>query len=145
MIQLIDSGSQQTNYLAAKGRAKKLARDRVKFFAPILAVQDKVGQIRIKDLSSRWGSCSSQGNLNFHFKIIFLPADLADYVIVHELAHLLEMNHSHRFWGVVQSVIPDYRKKILAVRRLEKDFFQEYRARPRRLKNKIRTLIKLWF
>lgn len=144
----------QISYLAAKARAKKLARDKVKFFAPILAVENKIGRISIKDLRSRWGSCSSQGNLNFHFKIIFLPEELVDYIIVHELSHLVEMNHSHRFWSLVGTVLPDYRKRMLGIRRLEVDFFQEYRLRPKRvrrtsshvlIKRKLRALLNLSF
>lgn len=112
----------QTSYLAAKARAKKLARDKVKFFAPLLGVEKKIGRISIKDLRSRWGSCSSQGNLNFHYKLVLIPEELADYIVVHELAHLLELNHSHRFWALVHSVIPDYKKKILQLRRIEREF-----------------------
>lgn len=115
-------GVQQTNFLAAKARAKKLARDKVKIFAPILGVEKKIGRISIKDLRSRWGSCSSQGNLNFHYKLILIPEELADYIVVHELAHLLELNHSHRFWSLVKDVIPDYKKKTLQLRRIEREF-----------------------
>ena len=115
-------GMHQTNFLAAKARAKKLARDKVKIFAPFLGVEKKIGRISIKDLRSRWGSCSSQGNLNFHYKIVLIPEELADYIVVHELAHLLELNHSHRFWALVKSVIPDYKKKTLQLRRIEREF-----------------------
>ncbi len=112
----------QTNYLAAKARARKLVRDKIKLFAPILGVEKKVGNISIKDLRTRWGSCSSQGNLNFHYKLVLIPEELADYVVVHELAHLAELNHSARFWEQVRRVIPDYKKKILQLRRIEREF-----------------------
>jgi predicted metal-dependent hydrolase len=75
-----------------------------------------VGMIRIKDLASRWGSCSSRGNLNFTYRLIFLPQDLFDYVIVHEICHLGELNHSSRFWNLVAQTVPDHkeRRKALA-------------------------------
>jgi predicted metal-dependent hydrolase len=65
-------------------------------------------QIRIKNTSSRWGSCSSAGNLNFQYKLLFLPPHLQDYVLVHELCHLVELNHGEKFWALVGQVIPDY-------------------------------------
>jgi predicted metal-dependent hydrolase len=64
--------------------------------------------VRIKDQRSRWGSCSSHGNLNFNYRIALLPAHLADYIVVHELCHLGQMNHSAKFWALVGSILPDY-------------------------------------
>jgi predicted metal-dependent hydrolase len=60
---------------------------------------------------SRWGSCSGQGNLNFNCLLMRAPDDVVDYVIVHELCHRKEMNHSDRFWTLVESVLPDYKEK----------------------------------
>lgn len=68
----------------------------------------KINRIAIKNTKSRWGSCSSKGNLNFNYKIIYLKPKLADYLIVHELCHLGELNHSKRFWNLVAKIIPDY-------------------------------------
>lgn len=64
--------------------------------------------VSIRNQRSRWGSCSSTGRLNFHYKIILLPRKLARYIIVHELCHLKEMNHSTRFWSLVAKTIPEY-------------------------------------
>lgn len=64
--------------------------------------------VTVKNLVSRWGSCSKIGHLNFSYKIIYLPKDLADYLIVHELCHLGEFNHSEKFWHLVGKAIPNY-------------------------------------
>ncbi len=65
--------------------------------------------ISIKDQKSRWGSCSSKGNLNFNFRILMAPEKVCDYVIWHELCHLVHMNHSKEFWQLVASFCPEYR------------------------------------
>lgn len=66
--------------------------------------------ITIKNLSSKWGSCSSKKNLNFNYKLIFCPYEVIEYVIIHEMCHLKEMNHSKRFWNLVESYLPEYKK-----------------------------------
>ena len=68
--------------------------------------------IRIRNQKTRWGSCSSKGNLNFHFALVLIPPHLADYIIVHELCHRLEMNHGPNFWSQVSKEIPDYKLRI---------------------------------
>lgn len=75
-------------------------------------------RVCIKNHKSRWGSCSKKGNLNFNYKIIHLPLELAEYIVVHELCHLKELNHSSRFWALVAHAVPDYkarRKKLKTV------------------------------
>lgn len=67
-----------------------------------------IKDIRFKNTSSRWGSCSNTGNLNFSTRLLFAPAEVIDYVIIHELAHLIEMNHSDRFWALVEKAMPGY-------------------------------------
>jgi len=68
-------------------------------------------RVSVKNQATRWGSCSKHGNLNFHYRIIQLPPHLADYIIVHELCHLRELNHSHKFWELVAQSIPDYKMR----------------------------------
>ena len=65
----------------------------------------------IRDMKTRWGSCSSEKNLNFNWKLILLAPELLDYVVVHELAHRREMNHSKNFWKIVEAELPDYRER----------------------------------
>ncbi len=66
-------------------------------------------RISIKNTKTRWGSCSKRGNLNFNYRVALLPLHLADYVIVHELCHLHELNHSRKFWDIVAHTIPEHR------------------------------------
>ncbi len=68
-----------------------------------------IQKVAIRDTKSRWGSCSKQGNLNFNYKILFLPPHIADYIIVHELCHLKEFNHSANFWSLVAEVVPNHK------------------------------------
>ncbi len=68
-------------------------------------------RIAIKDNRSNWGSCSTKRNLNFNWKLILAPLEILDYVVIHELCHLKEHNHSENFWGLVSQKIPDYKKK----------------------------------
>ena len=82
---------------------------RVAHFAPLVGVT--YGRITIRNQRTRWGSCSSKGNLNFNWKLMRMPPEALDYVVVHELAHRKEMNHSERFWAIVEKELPDYRER----------------------------------
>ena len=68
----------------------------------------KVAAVKINSAASRWGSCTSRSVLNFPWRLVMCPPEIIDYVIVHELAHLKEMNHSNRFWREVEKMCPDY-------------------------------------
>lgn len=81
----------------------------------------KFGAIAIRDQATRWGSCSGKGNLNFNYRVALLPGRLADYVVIHELCHLKEMNHSQRFWDLVARAVPDHR----AARKELRKFFAD--------------------
>lgn len=82
---------------------------RVEFFARQLPVQ--YGRIAIRNQRTRWGSCSQKGNLNFNCLLMLTPPEVIDYVVVHELCHRIEMNHSKRFWEQVECILPDYRRQ----------------------------------
>lgn len=105
----------RAEYAKYKDDARKLVEDRILVLNKHYGF--RVGRISIKNQKSRWGSCSAKGNLNFNYKIVFLPKDIADYIIVHELCHLRELNHSRSFWKLVAQVVPDYLKLRNELRR----------------------------
>lgn len=93
-------------------RYMELARDiftrKTAYYASLMKVT--YGRISIREQKTRWGSCSSKGNLNFNWRLIFAPEEVLDYIVIHELAHRKEMNHSPAFYRVVASVMPDYKR-----------------------------------
>ena len=93
---------------ALADEALKVIPERVKHYAPLLGV--RYGRITIRNQRSRWGSCSGRKNLNFNCLLMLTPPEVIDSVVVHELAHLKEMNHSERFYAEVLRVFPDYWK-----------------------------------
>jgi len=104
---LIHRGSVK-EYKASKNSAKKLVEERLLFYQKKYDVH--WNRVSIRNQSTRWGSCSRQGNLSFNYRLLLLPPHLCDYVIVHELCHLKEMNHSPKFWALVAQTFPDYKK-----------------------------------
>ena len=90
-----------------KRQAKAVIPERAAYFAQKMGVE--FGRISIRSQRTRWGSCSGKRNLNFNCLLMLVPEDVQDYVIVHELCHLQEMNHSPRFWAAVEKVLPDYK------------------------------------
>jgi len=89
-----------------KKKALALAEVRCAYFANLYGFEYK--KISVRAQRSRWGSCSTVGNLSFNYKIAVLPPHMADYVVVHEVCHLVQMNHSKKFWDLVKKTIPDY-------------------------------------
>ncbi len=81
---------------------------RAAYYAPRMRV--RYGRVTIRTQRSKWGSCSAAGNLNFNALLMFTPEQVRDYVVVHELAHRREMNHSPAFWAAVEEILPDYRE-----------------------------------
>lgn len=94
------------DFLVNKEKARQLVLDRILFFNKVY--QQKFNRVLIRNQKTRWGSCSSRRNLSFNYRVALLPSRLFDYIIVHELCHLIEMNHSARFWRQVEKTIPDY-------------------------------------
>lgn len=95
-------------YLKYKQKAQSLVKERVLHFNQLYGFA--FNKINIKKQKTRWGSCSQKGNLNFNYKIALLPQELADYIIVHELCHLGQLNHSKKFWQLVARAIPNFSK-----------------------------------
>ena len=87
-------------------RALQVIPERVRHYAALIGVS--FGLITIRNQRSRWGSCSAKGNLNFNCLLMLVPEDVRDYVVVHELCHMKEMNHSARFYAEIAKVFPDY-------------------------------------
>lgn len=85
--------------------AKQILEDRLKFIESRIKLKSSL--LRISDSKGRWGSCNSKGVITFNFRVIMLPPAIIDYVIIHELCHLVEMNHSKHFWELVNSFLPN--------------------------------------
>lgn len=90
-------------------KAMEIFPKRVEYYARLMGIS--YGRITIREQKTRWGSCSGRGNLNFNWKLTLMPPEILDYVVVHELAHRKEMNHSKDFWKIVEQVLPDYQKR----------------------------------
>lgn len=96
---------------------------RVSFFASTLGTAAKT--IKINGATTRWGSCSAKKNINFSWRLIMADDRAIDYVVVHELAHLTEHNHSPKFWAIVAAVLPDYKEREEELKKLHKKLAQE--------------------
>ena len=78
-------------------------------FQPLIGIPPK--KISIRNQKTRWGSCNKRHHLSFNWRLVLLPSEILDYVVVHELCHMVHLNHSKSFWGKVESILPDYREK----------------------------------
>lgn len=101
-----DSTVEEIKKLAEEARL--IIPERVEYYAKIMGVT--YGKITIRNQKTRWGSCSESGNLNFNCLLMKTPPEVLDYVVVHELCHRKEMNHSKKFWSEVEKILPDYRE-----------------------------------
>ena len=92
-----------------KKAAKVYFKNKIEHFANIMNL--KYGRMTITSAKTRFGSCSSKGNISFSYRLMLYPQPVREYVVVHELAHLLEMNHSKRFYAVIERYLPDYKER----------------------------------
>lgn len=111
---VIKSG--RKDYLANRKNAAILAKEKVEYWNKFYGFS--YNRVTIKNQKTRWGSCSRRGNLNFNYKIVHLPEHLANYLVVHELCHLKEMNHSRAFWNLVAQTIPGYKNSRRELRNI---------------------------
>jgi predicted metal-dependent hydrolase len=109
------AGSDKIDYFKKKAQAGLLIKEKIKKLNENYGFKFK--RVFIRNQKTRWGSCSRDGNLNFNYKMIYLPQELADYIVVHELCHLKELNHSARFWSLVARTVPDYSNRRKELRR----------------------------
>lgn len=106
------------HYLKHKEQAKQVITERVVHFAS--TYNFSYGKIAIRNSRRSWGSCSNAGNLNFHYRLLFLPPEIRDYVIVHELCHLRVFNHSQAFWSEVEQIMPNFQQYRKILKQYEK-------------------------
>ena len=109
----------EAEHKALVKEAKAWFTDRTAHFAPLVGVT--YGSVTIRTQKTRWGSCTGKGDLNFNCLLMLAPEEIRDYVVVHELCHRLEMNHSPKFWAQVERVLPDYQKSREWLREHEKE------------------------
>lgn len=110
--------SNTKHYLENKEQARELVLARLLYFNDFY--QFSWNRVAIKNQRRCWGSCSSLKNLNFNYKILLLPPHLQDYIIVHEMCHLAELNHGKAFWELVSRTIPDYQRNVLELQVIDK-------------------------
>jgi len=111
-------------YLKYKEKTRILVENRISEFNKFYNY--KINRIAIRNQRTRWGSCSKSGNLNFNYKLALIPEKLADYVIVHEICHLGEFNHSKSFWKLVEQTIPDYLERRNELKKINSNYFKNY-------------------
>ena len=112
------SSSATKHYAAHKESARELVHGRIAHYNSHYRFEFK--RVAIKNQRRCWGSCSSLKNLNFNYKIYFLPDHLQDYIIVHELCHLMELNHGKEFWELVAQTIPSYKECVAELKQIDR-------------------------
>ncbi len=111
-FQLAQSGLGQAEQIFEQwyqGQARKVFKDRVEFYSSEYGFD--YSKLRLSSARTRWGSCSSKGTLSLTWKLVMAPLKIVDYVVVHELSHLREHNHSSKFWAQVGAILPDYKTR----------------------------------
>ncbi len=103
--------------------AKKLLTNKVIDYSKEMGVMPAA--VKVNSAKARWGSCSGKNSINFSWRLILADDDVIDYVVVHELAHIREHNHSERFWKVVKSVLPDYKERQRKLKEFQKKLANE--------------------
>ncbi len=106
-----------------EGSHEALFHARASLYAPQLGVT--FGKVRVKGHKTLWGSCAPSGDLNFNWRLTLAPPEVLDYVVIHELAHRLEMNHSRRFWAHVERLCPDHRDRRRWLRKNTEALFRQ--------------------
>jgi predicted metal-dependent hydrolase len=106
-----------------RNTAKAYIAERVDFFARQMGV--KPSAVKINSARTRWGSCSAKASLNFSWKLMLADKKIVDYVVVHELCHIKEMNHSPQFWSEVEKILPDYQERKAALKLVQLKITQE--------------------
>lgn len=91
-------------------QANKIIKERIFFYTQ--KYNFKINKIKISKANTRWGSCGIKNNININWKLIMADKKILDYVIIHELAHTIEHNHSKQFWKIIDDIIPDYKERI---------------------------------
>jgi predicted metal-dependent hydrolase len=97
------------SYQEVKSVTTQKVLEALEYYAPRMGVEYKI--LKIKKFTSQWGSCSTSGVITLEYRLSILPRECMEYVVVHELAHRLEMNHSKKFWDIVETQIPDYKQR----------------------------------
>ena len=103
--------------------AKNILTNKVVKYAKLMSVTPTA--VKINSAKTRWGSCSGKNSINFTWRLIMAQDDIIDYVVIHELAHIIEHNHSTRFWSIVERILPDYREKQEGLKLLQKRLSKE--------------------
>ena len=99
-------------------KAREYFTEKTNYYAQIMGLEYK--KIKISSAATRFASCSSQGNISYSYRLMLYPESCRDYVVVHELAHLIEMNHSKKFWNIVERFIPDFKKRREELKKVPK-------------------------